>query len=190
MSTKRVVGHVSGAPVGFWFSVCWQLHLSGVHRPPQAGISGSHHERFGIAPASVSMHATMNPLFVTANGTVRLRTYAEPYEPGTALTEPTNCFLVAGCWALRLLVDHDVLRGSGRSIPEEFAIYVGLQPFGTAGIPGPERHVHGRWAQYPAIDSTRLNVLNKDLAEGDAVFLGFGAGEAFGFIGVPQAPRQ
>lgn len=42
--TPRVFGHILGVPVGAWFSDRQRLHESGVHRPTQAGISGSQHE--------------------------------------------------------------------------------------------------------------------------------------------------
>ena len=42
--SKRVFGHISGVPVGSTFENRTELSKSGVHRPVQAGISGSQYE--------------------------------------------------------------------------------------------------------------------------------------------------
>jgi putative restriction endonuclease len=42
--TKRIFGHILGYPPGTAFENRKELHDSGVHRPPQAGISGSQFE--------------------------------------------------------------------------------------------------------------------------------------------------
>lgn len=44
MAATRTFGHLPDVPVGAWFPNRQQLHESGVHRPLQAGISGSQHE--------------------------------------------------------------------------------------------------------------------------------------------------
>ncbi len=42
--TKRIFGHILGYPPGTTFENRKALHDAGVHRPPQAGISGSQYE--------------------------------------------------------------------------------------------------------------------------------------------------
>jgi putative restriction endonuclease len=41
MTKKRIFGHISGYSVGQWFESRINLSIAGVHRPTQAGISGS-----------------------------------------------------------------------------------------------------------------------------------------------------
>ena len=42
--TKRIFGHIDGFPPGFTFADRQEVHVAGIHRPLQAGISGSQNE--------------------------------------------------------------------------------------------------------------------------------------------------
>jgi hypothetical protein len=86
-------------------------------------------ETFGVSATSVRMYAG-RPMFSTdQDGFVSLRTSAEPYELRDDLSMVAGCYeldAVTASW--RVPVDRDVLRGSGRHIPEQLAGWIRLRP--------------------------------------------------------------
>ena len=138
--------------------------------------------RYVISENSVKIHASSNPLFMLDEGNVALRTAERPYNPKTDLTASRDCFVIDGQWAFRVHVDSDVLRGSGRTMPEAFAVHMGLQPFDARDIDGPAHPVHLNWQHMPTIGSIRLNVLDLGLEEGDYVFIRFTPDDRFEFL--------
>ena len=115
---------------------------------------------------------------------MRLRTDAQPYLPKTDLGNTAGCFQIDGAWAYRIRVDSDILRGSGRSIPEAFASYLGVGPLQKGRLAGPEAPMTVGWSQYPAIGSIRLNVEALGLTNGDYVFIRRATGDSVDFVGL------
>jgi hypothetical protein len=113
------------------------------------------HNEFGTSPNSVRMYSLMSPLFIVEGGRVRLRTSAEPYESSAQLEDSDRCELLDGVWALRIPVDTDLLRGSGRQIPEAFAVHVGLQPLGDLTVGSDHGPIRFRWQSQPHVGSLR-----------------------------------
>jgi hypothetical protein len=95
------------------------------------------HREFGASPNSVRIMASTHPAFLVEDGVVRLRPADQPYVPKTSLTATRGCFVVDGCWSRCIKVDHDFLRGSGRQLPEAFAVHLGLEPLASGRVPWP-----------------------------------------------------
>ena len=142
-------------------------------------------DRFGVSEVSVRMQASMHPVFITESGRVLRRPANRPYEPKTNLEATRDCFVVNGAWALRMQVNQDVLRGSGRQIPEAFALYLGIHPLKVETLRAPVRDIHASWQQYPAIGSIRLNILDMGLSDGDYVFLRRSKDGSIELVGLP-----
>lgn len=113
-------------------------------------------EKWGIAPNSVKIMASTHAAFVKEGPRVRLRRPDEPYVVRTSLENSAGCELDdAGRWRLRLEVDKDVLRGSGRQIPEAFAAHLGLEPLGSLRLESDLGATGLKWGQAPQIGSLR-----------------------------------
>ena len=115
--------------------------------------------------------AGTHPAFLLEDGVVRLRPADQRYVPKTSLTATRGCFVVDGCWSLCIRVDHDFLRGSGRQLPEAFAVHLGLEPLGSGKVRTPVGSTLLRWGQSPNVGSLRLLGEHLDVELGDLVFL-------------------
>ncbi len=83
-------------------------------------------ERFEVAASSVASLA-MAPRFAISGRDVRLRDRSAPYHaPRSTLEKTARCYRHGAGWAVRLRVDRDMVRGSGRSCPEAFAHLLGV----------------------------------------------------------------
>jgi DNA-binding CsgD family transcriptional regulator len=151
---------------------------------PVAELAEELSERFGISPNSVSIHANRHPAFVASSGFVRLRRDDEPYLPNTDLRQHGACVMIDGSWALSLSVDFDLLRGSGRSIPEPFAVHVRVQPGRSGRLNSPVGLVHFSWGQRPTIGSLRAAASSLGLAEGDRLFVRRATPSSLDFVGI------
>lgn len=88
-------------------------------------------ERFGVSPNSVRMYAYA-PVFRVRDGMLELRPSDDPYVPRDSLASVQGLFGDPGDGRFRwnVVVDKDLLRGSGRAAPSELATAVGLMPGG------------------------------------------------------------
>lgn len=86
-------------------------------------------ERFAVSPNSVRMYAAA-PMFRVRDGMLELRPTDDPYIPRNALASVSGLFGDPGDGAFRwnVVVDKDILRGSGRAAPPELAAAIGLSP--------------------------------------------------------------
>ena len=85
--------------------------------------------RYGVAPASVRSLGAAPRFVMERNGEVRLRQDSDPVPRARRALENTpRCYRHKTGWAVRLPVDEDVLRGSGRPCPPAFAEELGLEP--------------------------------------------------------------
>lgn len=87
-------------------------------------------ERFNVSWSSVITYATTHHDFITTQSVVRLR---KPHEKlnltdSRGLGEVGDCLEIDGHPALRVLIDGNLWRGSGRPIPRTLARKVGLSP--------------------------------------------------------------
>ena len=86
-------------------------------------------QRYEVAPASVRMYAAA-PAFKVTGETIALRSRRDPFVPRDKPWKVRGLYRQPGVrttvWCVP--VDSDMLRGSGRSIPQELASDLGLQP--------------------------------------------------------------
>lgn len=130
------------------------------------------HDRFEISPASVELMSVTHPRFVREGAWVCLRGADEPYIPDSSLEECRGCYQIRDMWALRIPVDHDVLRGSGRQIPEPFAVHLGVFYGSQESFTSEFQTVNVGWpAQHPGVGSIRVAAEALDAKEGDHLFV-------------------
>ena len=129
-------------------------------------------EQFGVSPNSIRMYASMHPVFIPEAGMVRLRQAHEPYLPETNLDETDGCVVVDGVWSYRLRVDRDVLRGSGKPLPEAFAMHIGVRPGDKVFLRCHGRSIQAAWTNMkPAIGSLRWFANERRLVDGDYILI-------------------
>jgi hypothetical protein len=128
-------------------------------------------EKFDISSTSVTMYASMHPLFVQTEGIVRLRREDEPYIPTASLEMTADCYQIDGAWSHALTVDKDLMRGSGRVMPEAFAVHLGLQPGGNGSLQSADRTIMVGWNMNPFFGSLRWVVERDGLTLGDRLFV-------------------
>jgi hypothetical protein len=153
---------------------------------PIAGLSTDLADRFGVAAASVAMYATMHPKFVADDGVVRLRRDDEPYEIRTTLEESARCYLIDGAWSWRVPVDRDLLRGSGRAIPEAFAADLGATPTHPVVLKAGDQDLKIGWAMKPHVGSLRRRAEELELVEGDWMFVRHSSSAGVTFLPLPN----
>lgn len=140
--------------------------------PREVAVLGKElEEEYGVSPASVTILASQHPAFLVEDGKVMLRPEDRPYEPFTDLVRTRNCYVVDGLWTWRVPVDHDVLRGSGRQLPEAFAVHLGASPLEKGTLDSPVGPIKLGWAQYPSIGSMRALARSLEAEEGDWMFV-------------------
>ena len=86
------------------------------------------HQAFEVSPSSVRMFS-MAPVFLTRGRQVELRTAAHPYVPRDEPQRVTGLYRIGeDRLLLSLVVDRDLVRGSGRSVAHEVAVFLGVLP--------------------------------------------------------------
>jgi hypothetical protein len=137
---------------------------------PVAELARQLAARFGIQESSVHAFAHSHPAFVMGEGGISRRGEDQPYLPRGSLDLTASCFIVDGAWALRIPVDRELMRGSGRPIPEAFAVHVGLTPGARGSLAAEGGAVTLYWTSaVPCIGSLRAHALALGLEEGDAL---------------------
>jgi hypothetical protein len=131
---------------------------------------------YGVAETSVRAYLGA-PMFIRAdNGSVRLRGDLDGQPPVEVdLPSAADCCLTHAGWGLRVQVDADVLRGSGKAISAAFARQVGVGPGDKTTIPGPESTITVSWPvssiSGPSIGSIRPEAHALDASPGDLLIL-------------------
>jgi len=126
---------------------------------------------YSVSPNSVTIMASTHPAFLLESGVVMLRPEDRPYIPDDNIEGTRSCYLIDGVWSWRVPVDHDILRGSGRQIPEAFAVHLGAAPLESGSLDSPVGPIHLSWTQHPAIGSLRAAARSLDAVEGDWMFV-------------------
>lgn len=116
-------------------------------------------DAFGVSPASIRMYAGRPMFIIDGIGTVRIRSDDEPYELRDDLSTVAGCYELTptrASWRVR--VDRDVLRGSGRHIPEQLAGWLRLRPGTTLMAANPLHPVPLSWRPWAQPDIGSLKV--------------------------------
>lgn len=129
-------------------------------------------DKWGIPAGSTQLIAAQGASFVVEADTVRLRRADEAYEPPFSLEEARDCLVVGGNWALRIPVDSDVLRGSGRFVPEPLALELDLMPGTKIDVDAGLKTMRFGWGhQRPYSGSMRLIAERLGAMRGDLLFM-------------------
>lgn len=126
---------------------------------------------YAVSTNSVVIMASTHPVFLLEAGKVMLRPADQPYIPSDNIEATRYCYLVDGVWSWRVPVDRDVLRGSGRQLPEAFAVHLGAVPLSKGTLDSPVGPIGLAWNQYPSIGSLRAAARSLDAVEGDWMFV-------------------
>jgi hypothetical protein len=133
---------------------------------------------YGVAETSVRAYLAA-PMFIrSTSGAIRLRNDNDERFPiDIDLRSAPDCCLTPDGWSLRVPVDSDVLRGSGKSISAAFAARIGVLPGDKVNVPGPESMITVSWPRSsitgPSVGSLRAEALALDAVTGDLLFLIF-----------------
>lgn len=133
---------------------------------------------FGVSESSVRLYAE-SPKFIRNGESIRLRSHDDRYEAHSELTNSAGSFAHEnGDVSYVFKVDTEVLRGSGRTIPEQVAFNLGLIPgkeimyshgAGEVRLTWPLTSAHG-----PFLGSTRLIAESLNVRPNDFLRLTFG----------------
>lgn len=135
---------------------------------------------FGVSESSVRMYADGPQFEVDRDGNVTRRAGALPVPPSPPLEMTRGCFRLWEGWAYRRLVDRDVLRGSGGSLPIAFAKEIELEPGDSLCFQSPYAEIRCSWPSHMAhIGSLRLVAEALGAADGDVLFIVHVARERF-----------
>lgn len=131
---------------------------------------------YGVAESSVRAYLGA-PMFVKSpTGAVRIRGQADEdiHVDRDLATASDTCVSSLG-WAVRIAIDADVLRGSGRAISAAFAAHLGVEPGGRRVVPGTAADITISWPMSsiagPSIGSLRSEVIELGAELGDLLFL-------------------
>lgn len=138
-------------------------------------LSTSISGRFGVSPSSVRTYAGA-PVFVTEHGMVRWRRADEPFELSTDLRGIQGMFDYGDRVVLRLSVNWDTQRGSGRQLHGRLAMRLGVPPGTRRGFANASGDVVISWPMHnfmPGLSSLRphCNAQGADLGDHVVVIL-------------------
>lgn len=144
---------------------------------PLADLAQELASAFTISPASVSMYSAA-PIFRTQGGTIQLRPKDDPFVPTTNPAKVTGLYrhdVDRLAWHVR--TDRDILRGSGRAIPTEVAVFLGSAPPSTIHLQHLSKAVPLTWSETsntgPTIGSLRELAASVGAEEGQLLRLVF-----------------
>jgi hypothetical protein len=135
-------------------------------------------KQFDLRGGSVISYTTV-PRFVVDKGRIHVRRADEPFVPNKTLFDESCAFLLdEDRCSYRVRVDHDILRGSGRPLPQGVGVWLGVHP-GTRRqfrfrddnvllISWPDSALLG-----PALGSLRRQALARSADVGDFLLLEF-----------------
>lgn len=135
-------------------------------------------KRYEIAPASVRMYAGA-PAFKSTGDVVALRSPRDPYVPRHKPWKVRGLYRhsAAGVTVWCTAVDDDMLRGSGRSIPQEIASDLGLRPGDRTELATATGPIPVAWSETthsgPHIGSIRAILEVLEASVGDQLALRF-----------------
>jgi hypothetical protein len=143
---------------------------------PKNQLSDAVVTRYGVSASSVSMYLA-TPRYITERRGVRLRTSQDEFEFEWSVERTPSLYRsLSGAIVWKVQVDGDVLRGSGRSIPEALAgwLNIGLNEIVSFGdVIG--RNLEITWSDYntsgPTIGSTRVLAQGLGLEVDDYLFI-------------------
>jgi DNA polymerase-3 subunit epsilon len=129
---------------------------------------------FGVSPSSVRSYAGDRRFVRNGDGSISMRGEDDgmPAYRFSLPEDTRGLFRLQDAWHLRVDVDHDVLRGSGRPLTTGAAVAAGLEPDLTLGFDYGAGSITFDWSRgQPTIGSIRPTALSYGCTEGDLLFL-------------------
>lgn len=131
------------------------------------------HTQYDVSPGSIKMIAEQ-PMFRRDGHVLYLRTNDHPYTVRTDIESAIGAYeLDKDLLSIRFLVDREILRGSGTSLHEAIAGWLGLRPGETLTLRSDDRSLEVKWRPWsaPGISSVRPIALALGAKEGDGLIL-------------------
>lgn len=128
---------------------------------------------FGVSPNSIRSYAGSRRFLRQPDGTLAVAPHGHESVKMVPMAPDLDQDLVRhrGAWTVRLVVDNDVLRGSGRPVRTAIAQAAGLRPGGTRKIQLQNGSAQISWSSnQPALGSTRLLAESLGCEDGDYLF--------------------
>lgn len=126
--------------------------------------------QFGVSESSVRAYAADAPFVKTAEGMITLGEGPARFSE-RAIEDCRGCFRIGTHWAWRVVVDSELLRGSGRLVPTGFLQSIGMRPGDVRQMSSPVGEVMLRYGRQSTIGSLRRAAINQGCAEGDRLFV-------------------
>lgn len=139
--------------------------------------------QFGVAASSVRAYASEPPFVRSASGLVAVAN-AEVRVDRTPIEDTRGCFRVGTHWSLRIIVDGEILRGSGRSIPPGVLQHLGMRPQDRRYLSTPVGDLLVNYGRQATIGSLRRAAQSLDCVEGDLLFVVLASDDAADFRAV------
>jgi hypothetical protein len=137
-------------------------------------------DRFGVSPNSVRSYAGSRRFLRQPDGALAIAPDGHESVKVVPMVPAIDQDLVRHreVWTVRLVVDKDVLRGSGRPVRTAIAQAAGLRPGGARKIELQNGSAQISWrSNQPALGSTRLIVESLGCKDGDYLFVPLQDGE-------------
>jgi biotin operon repressor len=138
---------------------------------------------FGVSESSVRAYATSPPFVRTPDDLITMSSGAQTYSR-RPIEDCRGCFRVGSHWALRVVVDKELLRGSGRQVPIGVPQLLGIRPGESRQVPTPVGELMVRYARQATMGSLRKAALKLGCVEGDRLFVVFTGDAAIDFVSV------
>lgn len=126
---------------------------------PIAQLAAELAAEYEVSTASIHLYAPA-PIFVLERGVLRLRGDGEPYAPRNDPASVRGLYFAGDDIAIwHVSTDNDILRGSGRSLPSEIAVLLGVLPGTRVTLNNPIRPIPVSWLETsntgPALGSVK-----------------------------------
>jgi len=131
-------------------------------------------ELFGVSPQSVRSYAGSRRFVRQTDGTLAVATDSHTSINVVRMPPESDRDLIRhhGAWAVRIVVDRDVLRGSGRPVRTAIAQAAGVWPGEARTIELQNGSAQITWrGTQPTLGSTRVLVETLGCADGDLLFI-------------------
>lgn len=145
--------------------------------------------QFGVSESSVRAYAADAPFVKTPQGMITLGEGPTRFAE-RAIEDCRGCFRLGTHWAWRVVVDSELLRGSGRLVPTGFLQSIGMRPGDVRQMSSPVGEVMFRYGRQSTIGSLRRAAIEEGCDEGDRLFVILETESSLRFDAVPMSKIQ
>jgi hypothetical protein len=139
--------------------------------------------QFGVAASSVRAYASEPPFVRTADGRIAIGN-AQPRLERTPIEDTRGCFRFGAHWSLRIVVDAEILRGSGRAIPPGVLQHLDMRPQDRRHLSTPVGPLLVNYGRQATIGSLRRAADSVGCDDGDRLFVVMTSDESVEFHAV------